>query len=72
MTGGKVCYMTTTTTDSIRLLANRHNTTPTAIRATAHDLGLNLAYSPSRHTYYINEPATTVARFNQHLAEMAR
>lgn len=57
-------------TDNVKALANRYNLTRTAVRELARDLGLALGYSKERRTWYIAEPARTVARFNQHLADL--
>jgi len=55
-------------TDNFKALANRTGLTVAAIRDTARDLGLQVAYRKDRRTWVLAEDATTVRLFNEHLA----
>lgn len=62
---------TATHTDSLKGLSKRHGHTVSELRALADDLGLVATYDPARRTWHLDENATTVRAFNEHLTELA-
>ena len=57
--------------DSFKTLARKFNRTPGEIRHIAKDLGLFANYSSERRTWFLDENATVVRMFNEHLATLA-
>lgn len=52
-------------TDNLKALAKRNDSSVSALRGQAHDLGLVVNYSAARRTWFLDESATTVRAFNE-------
>lgn len=57
-----------TTTDSFKALARRFEISVQEVRDHARALGLKFSYSADRRTWFLNERAAEVIKFNRYLA----
>lgn len=56
--------------DSLKALARHYDMTAPQVREIAHDLDLFIRYSKNRRCWFIDEKASVVVMFNDHLSNL--